>query len=129
MIRLWQRRLLAAMTAALLLATAACSSGGGRQEEQAATGGGGQAAETPRLTIAMVTAAAPGDPFFDIIQKGAQAAAAKDNVEFLYSGDSNASRQAQLVQAAIDFQGAPGSLHLPSPERPEIHPDSSRNAR
>jgi simple sugar transport system substrate-binding protein len=115
MIRLWQRRLLAAMTAALLLATAACSSGGGRQEEQVATGGGGEAATTPRLTIAMVTAAPPGDAFWDIIQKGARAAAAKDNVEFLYSGDTNASRQAQLVQAAIDQQvdGLIVTLHYP----------------
>lgn len=36
------------------------------------------------------------------MQKGAKAAAAKDNVEFLYSADPDGGKQAQLVQAAID---------------------------
>jgi ABC-type sugar transport system substrate-binding protein len=92
-----------ALLAVLMLVAAACSSGGGKQEEQqAATGGGGQAANTPRIKVAMVTHAVAGDTFWDIIQKGANAAAAKDNVQFLYSNDPDAGRQAQLVQAAID---------------------------
>jgi len=95
--------LLTALVAVLLFAAAACSSGGGKQEEtQTATGGGGQVASTPRLKIAMVTHAVAGDTFWDIIQKGANAAASKDNVQFLYSNDPDAARQAQLVQTAID---------------------------
>ncbi len=35
----------------------------------------------------MVTHGAPGDTFWDIIRKGAEAAAAKDNVKFQYSSD------------------------------------------
>jgi simple sugar transport system substrate-binding protein len=83
-----------------VLALSACSSTGGKkaadQQDKVATGTG------PRLTIAMVTHSAPGDTFWDIVQKGAQTAAAKDNVKFLYSADPDGGRQAQLVQAAID---------------------------
>ena len=103
MIQLRRHPLPVVLLAMLLFAAAACSSQGGKQEEeQAATGGGGQAASTPRIKIAMVTHAVQGDTFWDIIQKGAEAAAAKDNVEFLYSSDPDAGRQAQLVQTAID---------------------------
>jgi simple sugar transport system substrate-binding protein len=54
------------------------------------------------MTIAMITHAAPGDTFWDIIRKGADAAAAKDNAEVQYSSDPDAVKQAQLIQAAID---------------------------
>ncbi|MDL4774690.1 sugar ABC transporter substrate-binding protein [Actinomadura xylanilytica] len=78
------------------LALSACSSSGGKKSE-----GGGDGAG-PRLKIAMITHSGPGDTFWDIVQKGAQAAAAKDNAEFLYSADPDGGKQAQLVQAAID---------------------------
>jgi simple sugar transport system substrate-binding protein len=82
------------------LALSACSGSGGKraadEESKAAAAGG------PRLRIAMVTHSAQGDTFWDIVQKGAKAAAAKDNVEFLYSADPEGGKQAQLVQAAID---------------------------
>ncbi|MER6810370.1 sugar ABC transporter substrate-binding protein [Spirillospora sp. NPDC000708] len=88
---------LAALTLAGVLALGACSSSGGKKSEEKATGGSG-----PRLKIAMVTHSAPGDTFWDIVQKGAKAAAAKDNVQFLYSADPDGGKQAQLVQTAID---------------------------
>ena len=50
----------------------------------------------------MVTHAAQGDTFWDIVRKGAEAAAAKDNVKLLYSSDPDGGKQAQLVQTAID---------------------------
>lgn len=90
---------LAVLGAAGVLALGACSSSGGKKAEEsavAAPGGG------PRLKVAMVTHSGPGDTFWDIVQKGAKAAAAKDNVEFLYSADPDGGKQAQLVQAAID---------------------------
>ncbi|TDC91026.1 sugar ABC transporter substrate-binding protein [Actinomadura sp. 7K507] len=85
-----------AVLAASVLVLSACSGSGGKEAEED-TGGSG-----PRLEIAMVTHSAPGDTFWDIVQKGAQAAADKDNVEFLYSADPDGGKQAQLVQAAID---------------------------
>ncbi|MGH3390837.1 MAG: sugar ABC transporter substrate-binding protein [Actinomadura sp.] len=91
---------LAAAALAGTLALSACSGSGGKQAadeaSKAAVAGG------PRLRIAMVTHSAQGDTFWDIVQKGAKAAAAKDNVEFLYSADPEGGKQAQLVQAAID---------------------------
>lgn len=96
-----RRRGLLALLAAGTLVLSACSGSGGKQEEKQnpVTGGG---AGTERMTVAMVTHSGPGDTFWDIVQKGAQAAAAKSNVEFLYSADPDGGKQAQLVQAAID---------------------------
>ena len=54
------------------------------------------------MTIIMVTHQAPGDTFWDRIRKGAEAAAAKDGVDLQYTNDPDATKQAQLIQAAID---------------------------
>jgi simple sugar transport system substrate-binding protein len=54
------------------------------------------------MTIALVTHQAPGDTFWDIVRKGAEAAAAKDNVKLVYSADPVAGNQANLVQNAVD---------------------------
>jgi simple sugar transport system substrate-binding protein len=59
------------------------------------------------VQIAMITHEAPGDAFWDRIRAGAEAAAAKDNVDLNYSNDPQAPNQAQLVQNAID-QGVDG---------------------
>ncbi|MFD3372889.1 MULTISPECIES: sugar ABC transporter substrate-binding protein [unclassified Streptomyces] len=90
-----------AAAAALVLAGCSSSSGGKKAEEGSGDAAVGKA-DTPRMTIAMVTHAPPGDTFWDIIRKGAQAAAAKDNVKLIYSNNENASTQASLVQNAID---------------------------
>ncbi|QNE73926.1 substrate-binding domain-containing protein [Streptomyces finlayi] len=91
------------LIAVCALALAGCSGSGGKDsEEPAGGGGGGKAVSTPRMKIAMVTHSGPGDTFWDIVQSGAEQAAAKDNVEFLYSADKEGKEQAQLVQAAID---------------------------
>jgi simple sugar transport system substrate-binding protein len=93
---------LVALVAAAALALASCSSEGGRQEETGGGGNGGSVADTPRITIAMITHEAPGDTFWDRIRSGAEAAAAKDNVELIYSNDPQAPNQAGLIQNAID---------------------------
>ena len=90
-----------AMAAALALAGCASGSGGKKAEESGAAASAGTA-DTPRMTIAMVTHAPAGDTFWDIIRKGADAAAAKDNVKLIYSSDESAGNQANLVQNAID---------------------------
>ena len=101
-----RRRAAGAAAAVLVLAVglAGCSSTGGkRAEEERAQGASGKAnVDTPRWKIAMVTHSGDGDTYWDIVQSGAKQAAAKDNIEFLYSHDKEAGRQAQLVQAAID---------------------------
>jgi len=90
-----------AALAVAALALTACSSSGGKQATTATTDAAA-AATTPKMTIAMITHAAPGDTFWDIIRKGASAAAAKDNADLQYSSDPDATKQAQLIQAAID---------------------------
>jgi simple sugar transport system substrate-binding protein len=94
----------AAAVIAVIALAAGCSSSGGKDSEDKASGSGngGKAAGTPRLKIAMITHSGEGDTFWDIVQSGAKQAAAKDNVEFLYSNDKEANGQAQLVQTAID---------------------------
>ncbi|WP_455772000.1 sugar ABC transporter substrate-binding protein [Streptomyces microflavus] len=98
-------RAMGAVLAVVLAASlAGCSSTGGkRAEERAAEAAEGRAAvNTPRWTFAMVTHSGDGDTFWDIVQKGAEQAAVKDNINFLYSHDDEANQQAQLVQTAID---------------------------
>ncbi|MFD7872649.1 substrate-binding domain-containing protein [Streptomyces sp. NPDC059766] len=91
---------LAAVTALIL---AGCSSGsGGKKAEEGGDGAAAGKAGTPAMTVALVTHQAPGDTFWDIVRKGAQAAADKDNIKLVYSADPNAGTQANLVQNAID---------------------------
>ncbi|MFI6055036.1 substrate-binding domain-containing protein [Streptomyces violascens] len=94
----------AVAVAALALALGGCSSSGGKSSEDKGSGspGGGKGVDTPRLKIAMVTHSGEGDTFWDIVQSGAKQAAAKDNVDFLYSANKEGQQQAQLIQAAID---------------------------
>ncbi|MFJ8196419.1 sugar ABC transporter substrate-binding protein [Streptomyces sp. NPDC096152] len=99
------RRLLpaAAVAAAAALTLAGCSSGsGGKKAEEGGGAASAGKATTPRMTVALVTHQAPGDTFWDIVRKGAEAAAAKDNVKLVYSADPSAGIQANMVQNAID---------------------------
>ncbi|MGW3189944.1 sugar ABC transporter substrate-binding protein [Streptomyces ardesiacus] len=91
-----------AAAAALTLAGCSSSSGGKKADEEGEAGVSAGKANTPRMTVALVTHQAPGDTFWDIVRKGAQAAADKDNVKLVYSADPNAGNQANLVQNAID---------------------------
>lgn len=92
---------LAVLTVASALTLTACSPGG-RTTEGGGNSGSGQVASTPRIKIALVTHAGAGDTFWDIVRRGAEEAAQKDNVELLYTSDPEGGRQAQLVQQAID---------------------------
>jgi simple sugar transport system substrate-binding protein len=95
-----------ALIAILALVLAACSSTGGKKAADAAANAAANVsaghANTPHYTVAMITHAAPGDTFWDIIRAGATAAAAKDNITLKYSSDPNPTNQAQLIQDAIN---------------------------
>ena len=96
----WRRAAVAAV-AIPMLALAACSSQGGKPADTGA-GAAGQVASTERIKIAMIAHAPAGDTFWDTVRKGAEEAAAKDNVELLYTSDPEAGRQAQLIEQAVD---------------------------
>ncbi|MGV9882111.1 sugar ABC transporter substrate-binding protein [Streptomyces sp. NPDC003006] len=97
-------RTAAALIATAVIALAGCSSSGGKDDEEKSGdgSGGGKGVDTPRLKIAMVTHSGEGDTFWDIVQTGAEQAARKDNVEFLYANDKEGKGQAELVQSFVD---------------------------
>ncbi|HET6533583.1 MAG TPA: sugar ABC transporter substrate-binding protein [Actinoplanes sp.] len=99
----------------LALAGGACSSSGGKKAEEDAAGVSAGKADTPAMTVAMITHAAPGDTFWDIIRKGAESASAKDNVTLKYSSDPDSGKQATLIQSAIDSKVDGIAVTMPDP--------------
>jgi simple sugar transport system substrate-binding protein len=79
-------------------------------------------AQNKQLTIAMITHAQPGDTFWDIIRKGANAAAKKDDVKLIYLADPSADKEAQLIQNVIDqhVDGIALTLAFPDAEAPAV---------
>lgn len=96
------RRTGLAVLAAGALAISVAGCGGPAGAEESSDGGGGAQASGPELKVALITHSTPGDTFWDIVRKGATAAGKKDNVDVLYSSDPDGSRQAQLVEQAVD---------------------------
>ena len=93
--------MLVATTAVLAAGLAACSSGGAPKtssEGSGAAGGGGNSG----YTFAMITHETPGDTFWDRIKAGAQQAAKDSGSTLKYSADPDATKQAVLIQNAID---------------------------
>jgi simple sugar transport system substrate-binding protein len=92
---------LLAVAAVVALSVTACSSGGKAKTTDTSTGGG-NAAGSSGYTIAMITHETPGDTFWDKIKAGAQQAAKDTGVTLKYSSDPDASKQAVLIQNAVD---------------------------
>jgi simple sugar transport system substrate-binding protein len=105
----------AGASVSILVVLSACSSTGGKPRETGDGMGAGQA-DTPRVTVAMVTHGPPGDTFWDLIRKGAETAAKKDNIELKYSAELQGPDQANLVQNAVDSDVAAIAVTLARPE-------------
>ena len=103
-LRFFGRRVTALLAAALLIAVAltSCSSTGGKPRSANDGGMGAGTADTPHKVVAMIGHYGPGVAFADLIRKGAEAAAAKDNIELRFSTDPDAPTQSNMVQSAID---------------------------
>src|SRR4051795_13641920 len=82
-----------------LVALSACSGGGAVKTEASSGGGGGG---NSGYTFAMITHETPGDTFWDRIKSGAQQAAKDTGSTLKYSADPDATKQAVLIQNAID---------------------------
>jgi simple sugar transport system substrate-binding protein len=106
---------ISAASLGILVALTACSSTGGKPRESGGDMGAGQA-DTPRFTVAMVTHGPPGDTFWDLIRKGAETAAKKDNIDLKYSAELQGPDQANLVQNAVDSNVAAIAVTLARPE-------------
>lgn len=107
---------LAAVSAAVCVSlVAGCSATGGapRSTPAGETAGG---VDTPRYVVAMVTHGAPGDTYWDLVRKGAEDAAKKDNIELRYSSDPQAPNQANLVRSAVDARVDGIAVTLPNAE-------------
>lgn len=89
-----------AFVAAAVLVTG-CSATGGRASEQASGGAEARCGST-KMTVTLITHSAPGDDFWDLVRKGADAAAAKDCIDLQYQASPDGTTQASYVQAAID---------------------------
>lgn len=109
MIQMWSRIRLAVMALAALTLVG-CSSKGGKAAAEATAH-----ASTP-MTVAFITHAAPGDTFWDIVRRGAETAAAKDNVRLRYASDPDGGGQATLVQNAIDSKVDAIAVTLAKPD-------------
>jgi simple sugar transport system substrate-binding protein len=112
----------------LVVGVAACSSTGGKPGNTGGNMGSGTA-DTPRITVAMITHEVPGDSFWDLVRKGAETAAKKDNIELRYSSDPEAPNQANLVQTAVDsgVKGIAVTLAKPDAMRAAVQNAESRN--
>src|SRR6187551_1178498 len=93
-------RIAAALSVVAL--AAACSGGGREKTDDTAAGGGGNAAGSSGYTIAFITHETPGDTFWDKIKAGAQQGAKDTGSTLKYSADPDATKQAVLIQNAID---------------------------
>jgi simple sugar transport system substrate-binding protein len=92
--------LVAATTA---LALTACSGGGAPESApQGSAGAGGGGGGNSGYTFAMITHETPGDTFWDRIRSGAEQAAKDTGSTLKYSNDPDATKQATLIQGAID---------------------------
>ena len=91
-----------ALAAALALLVSACSEGGAPASEGGGDGSGGGGGDDSGYVIAMVTHETPGDTFWDKIKAGAEQAAANNGIDLKYSNDPEPSKQATLIQNAID---------------------------
>jgi simple sugar transport system substrate-binding protein len=94
--------MVAAATAAATLALSACSGGGANSQNNSGGGGGGGGGGNSGYTFAMITHETPGDTFWDRIKAGAQQAAKDTGSTLKYSADPDATKQAVLIQNAID---------------------------
>src|SRR4051794_28435253 len=91
-----------ALAAAFALSVSACSQGGAPDTNDDSSGSGGGAGDNSGYTIAMITHETPGDTFWDKIKAGAQQAAKNEGITLKYSNDPDASKQAVLIQNAVD---------------------------
>ena len=91
---------LAAFATAAALALSACSGGGAQPQPETSGGGGGGG--NSGYTFAMITHESPGDTFWDRIRAGAEQAAKDTGSTLKYSADPDATKQAVLIQNAID---------------------------
>lgn len=106
-----------AVLAVAALVLSACSEGGAPESEGGGGGGGGGGAgDNSGYVIRMITHETPGDSFWNKIKAGAEQAAANNGIDLEYSNDPEPSKQATLIQNAIDSQADGIATTLATPD-------------
>ncbi|MEU3933477.1 substrate-binding domain-containing protein [Streptomyces sp. NPDC029044] len=91
-----RRTRVAALASVLCLLVSGCSVlGTAGDGTDAADGAGG------RMKVTLVTHGGKGDAFWDLVRRGAEAAAAKDRIDLTYVSDADPAAQADLVRDAV----------------------------
>ncbi|MFF3904732.1 substrate-binding domain-containing protein [Streptomyces sp. NPDC001848] len=103
-------------TALTAVAVAACLLLAGCSGSEGAAAGDAKASGPGRLKVALVTHGAKDDAFWELVRKGAEAAAAKDGAELTYAGDPDPAGQAELVRDAVKDRVDGIALTLAKPE-------------
>lgn len=100
------RRILSVGIAASALVLAGCSTGedsggseGGGEESEAAGGGGSASAEDIRIDV--VTHAAPGDSFWDVVKAGSDRAGEDLGIDVRYNSSPDPGEQSTLIDNAV----------------------------
>ncbi|MFJ5995364.1 substrate-binding domain-containing protein [Streptomyces sp. NPDC092370] len=91
-----RRTRLATLVSALCLLVSGCSAFGVADDGPDTAGGpdGG-------MRVTLVTHGGEGDAFWDLVRRGAEAAAAKDGVDLTYVSDADPAAQADLMRKAV----------------------------
>jgi simple sugar transport system substrate-binding protein len=95
-------RLIALALAAPLLMSACSTDDSGSSGSSSTAGSGDSAAADGDLSFAVITHGSAGDAFWDVVQKGAEAAGDDLGVGVDYQSDGDPQRQSQLIQAAVN---------------------------
>lgn len=106
----------ATLAALACFALTACSATGGAPRTAQEGEGASGTVDTPRMVVAMIGHGAPGDTFWDLVRKGAEDAARKNNIELRYSADPQAPNQENLVRTAIDSRVDGLAVTMPNPD-------------
>jgi simple sugar transport system substrate-binding protein len=96
----------------LMIAIAACAGG---ERSATTTTSSAQNGGSQRATVTLITHQTPGDTFWDLVRRGAEAAATKDGLNLQYSHDPDVAAQANLVRSAVSAKVAGIAVTLAEP--------------
>jgi simple sugar transport system substrate-binding protein len=88
------------VVAASAMVVAGCSNGAPDTTPSAGSNGAAKAGGSD-ISVAVVTHAAPGDAFWDVVKSGAEAGGKQEGVKVSYSGDPDPAKQSQLIDNAV----------------------------
>ena len=95
-----KRALLAGLVAGALALTA-CSTGDSEGDGDSDDSGGSADVDTSDLRIDVITHAAPGDSFWDVVKSGAEQAGEDLDVDLHYANDPDPGAQSTLIDDAV----------------------------